>query len=306
MRASIDFIRFTIVLTLCVGLTCEVACARQEIELRVIDDQGEGVPGALLEGTIWYVRSGHSGLKTQTAPNGQCKFSVIREVDYIDVTVSKDGYYPQETKIRRPPPLYDKKTARVLNDGEGLVVPREIMLKKKRSPVKMYIKEIFLHGLFQESAKASRGEATTVKSVKAYYDFLDGDWLPPYGKGRFADMEYLNEYVVDNNSVDIPGTHRKYERRTSRICMVEDDCGLVKSQQDRNSGLYSDYMAPEDGYQKCFSLNYLLVFKNGDYTVEGNSTPGRIDKSRSSTFEYNELEKVGCRASSCMGRSMVG
>ncbi len=82
------------------------------------------------------------------------------------------------------------------------------------------------------------------------YDLMLQDFLPPIGKGKVADVCILATGVSDGNG----------KANISLLIKTnESDSGFVKfmtADRERGSQLWSDYLAPEDGYASSITLQY--------------------------------------------------
>ena len=83
------------------------------------------------------------------------------------------------------------------------------------------------------------------------FDLMEGDWLPPYGKGLFADIEFVQKPLVQ--LPDGRGEFGSVRRSRSELVVrfTGEDNGLVEKEAFPWAG-FPIIEAPADGYQKEF------------------------------------------------------
>lgn len=161
------------------GLTACQSVARDplfRLTLKVIDDEGKPVPGA--EARIGAERRSKEGesegkgvfAEGVTDENGMFSGEVeawnARRAGY---RVQKEGYYGVWLS-------YHAKQSKA-GKWQPWNPTVEVVLKRKKNPVPMYVKRI--------------SERLPALDVAVGYDLVSGDWVAPYGRGKKADMLFL-------------------------------------------------------------------------------------------------------------------
>ena len=217
------------------------ACASNWVELDVLVHEEDGTPveGADVKG-LFYTDEIKNGAKrdshTDTTNNeGMAKVAGEEEI-YVDLVVSKQGYYPTTKR-------------KVVNkENRGLV---DILLRPKRNPIAMY-------------AKRFKG-FIPVDKMKVGYDFAAGDWVSPYGTGLNKDILFLYD-GYSNSFTDFSGV--------LTISFNNESDGLFDLEYD--PGFYSElklpYEAPESGYRSKKVLVYKRKGKGSNTVKENNLT----------------------------------
>jgi hypothetical protein len=115
-------------------------------------------------------------------------------------------------------------------DGKKVFVDKEITvsLKKKINPIRMYADSRF-------QIKVSEFDR------ELGFDFMENDWIKPYGSGRNADIYF-----------EITGSSQDYDNYdfTMNVRFPNEGDGLVSFESDREHGslFKSPYEAPLEGY----------------------------------------------------------
>lgn len=234
---------FTILIAL---LVFEAPIIAHEIELHVVDDNGDPIAGA--EALISFMRSGNGDSKVYTGVTGaDGKFSASdRIIIGAFVKVIKPGFYDS-----------------VIRSGFGAQDhSREIILRRIENPIPLVVREI---------------EAAVPDTDKIVgFDFVVGDWLPPFGGGAVADIEV--QFTNSMNGFDYTGkklekvlamskraatarneewTETDFNRRVGRwdatleITFPTFDGGVIELQESfvPYSGLTMPHEASESGYE---------------------------------------------------------
>ena len=120
-----------------------------------------------------------------------------------------------------------------------------IRLQRVEHPIPLFVKNVTL-GLDKDVSLLPNG--------KFYFDFLQGDFLPPLGKGSYADIMFIRDVREDRgeaeNGANVKG--RSF-RDTIRACFVGEENGIVEMKGDRGNGIRIR-QAPESGYQNDYSI----------------------------------------------------
>lgn len=115
-----------------------------------------------------------------------------------------------------------------------------IKLQRVEHPIPLWVKRELLN-VKQEIANINGG--------KFSYDLMMGEWLPPFGKGKFADMEFTRIPHQDfGEVVGVAGVKGHFYRDAVSVKFVGADNGLVECKPPSGSCL-KIRTAPEDGYK---------------------------------------------------------
>ena len=145
----------------------------------VVDEEGNSIENAEVvfcynkpkpSGTGWGTIS--YGNTKYTDSNGMCSDSNITSNDY-GYNVIKDGYYRS---------IVNAKPNQV-NSGKWFPWNEmiTIVLRKKNNPVDMYVKKI-------------RNVKIPIVNQLVGFDFEQGDFVAPYGRGVYADISFISFY----------------------------------------------------------------------------------------------------------------
>lgn len=199
----------------------------------------------------------------QTDKNGRCRFSGttncgdawVRMMDYA-------GYYDSEI-LKIPYTNANRTVCQPVWKPDNMVVT--LMLQKVEHSIPLFMKLANL--------KAENGKITNNQS-KFSYDLLQGAWLPPFGDGKHADIEFVclqQERLEDgkNFSHTVP----RY-RNSVRVEFCGEDNGICT--MPTTSATLKVRTAPADGYEKC-----VTIWRQRSAGL--NATEG-IDKSRNYCF----------------------
>ena len=194
--------------------------ARGKVTLHVIDSMGRGVSDAIIQGGFYNNgQSGH-GFKEKTESSGLVTLENDCTGD-LNFWAEKKGYYRTDQRY-----WFFKNGFDCVKDGRWMPWNPTItvVLKEKRKPVQVVIKRV---------------DAKLPKDERAGFDCLLGDWLPPLGSGKMADISFL--YRSDYNGI--------FGCLTNSLTITTDfGGGFIKLKQDAFSQLWSVYEAPESGY----------------------------------------------------------
>ena len=154
--------------------------AMADVRIKVVDDMGEVVPDATISVTFYTapekvdVKRGTTDAQGYFSAKGLC-------IGEAHAWIRKDGYY--DTKIA---PAFQKlsndEVAKRRRWADG-TVQTDVILKKRRNPTKLILKG----GTFQEL----KYPAT---NVVMGLDLRRFDWCPPYGKGKYDDLQIKYEF----------------------------------------------------------------------------------------------------------------
>jgi hypothetical protein len=200
------------------------------VTLRVVDDEGKPVPNANARVSFEHVyakkeseRVGAS--KGVTGADGTVTLGGKTGESSIGYDAELPGYY-QTWGLR-----YGF-TGSSMFRWQPWNPTIEVVLKRIRNPVPMYARRV------------ERAPILLDRSIAL--DLVMGDWLPPHGKGKVADVVFLGILKkVDQDNSD-------YEMTVSFPNLGD---GIQRFRpESENTAMRSPYSAPEEGYQSVLSL----------------------------------------------------
>jgi hypothetical protein len=208
------------------------------LEATVIDQDSAPVEEATIGGSSEKIvirntitMTDYEPIHVKTDFEGKAKLALLRYTETpTGVLVEKDGYYTTRQAVVWP---YFKK------NEKSTLAATKIMLKKIMNPVAMHAKEFTREDIIIPSL-----------NKKYEYDLMVQDFLPPAGKGKVADV-----YITAIGESDGEG---KANIELS-IEAKEDESGFVKfinESREYGSQLWSDYIAPNEGYTPSITLYY--------------------------------------------------
>ena len=135
-----------------------------------------------------------------TDKNGECKLKGKTNCGRVCCWVSKPPkkYYRDEGWGYE----YKKKSIFGVWQPDNLVVT--LRLERVEHPIPLFVKKVTLQN-HKEGIGGFDGTNSIVR-----FDFLKGDWLPPYGKGEVADVEF-------KSMLEITDKERKFRYVTRRV-----------------------------------------------------------------------------------------
>ena len=164
-----------------------VGCASERLHVKVVDDDGIPVSNAVVnvsftsghvvfgKGTPHYYK-GYTGQDGRTTVRFNCNSS------HVHWSVKANGFYPSESRkevfkievIPIPPIFY--KVNMLEHEKHG-----EITLYRKKNPQPMY------------AYSRQKQVESPIANGRYGFDLQCFDWLPPFGKGKVADLYYVRE-----------------------------------------------------------------------------------------------------------------
>ena len=180
--------------------------AETKVTFQVVDYDGKPVTNAQF-GVAWSCdyTNRHKDRVIRTDKNGHVVLDE-KSRGAFTYSIEKEGYYKSSGKYS-----LDVSGESHVKDGrwEPWNQTVKIVLKEKRNPAPMisceYLADVPLSG------------------VSLGYDLAEGDWMPPYGSGKTADLKMTYDRLVTTNFI------RRY---TSRLTIVfpnpYDGCYIVK------------------------------------------------------------------------------
>lgn len=168
---------------------------------RVVDSGGNPVTNANVR-CAFKVAAGGSGFQSVcgvTDANGLCTISGMCKA-YMDYCVEKDFFYRSRGKID----YMETRSVPAVIDGKWQPYDetRTVVLKRIKNPIRLRDPDARYRYKYPESGKWTG------------FDLACGDWMPPLGKGKSADMmvRYVREPRPDGyfKSLDISFTNNPY------------------------------------------------------------------------------------------------
>jgi len=218
--------------------------ADAKLTLHVIDQNGSDVTNANVSIHFSCNNRRNEPILGRTDTNG-CFVAEDRLMGEIIYSVIKEGYYRTRCSFG----FMGKDTTRCIENGRWIPWNPilQVTLKEIHKPIPMIAKRL---------------EFTLPKTAqKMGFDFLVGDWVPPHGKGKTADMVYLyEEDRIDRENYDLklslafPGT----------------DSGCYVKRKDDFSVLLSDHEARLDNYSS--NIVWRIYRKDGQYVTRDKLT----------------------------------
>lgn len=155
--------------------------ALASVKVMVVDDNGDAVEGAKVSLVFHVAPSDVVVAEGLTDKSGS--FAAERNcTGEMRIWVRKDGYYDtksQPTEFRTNSGMEASKTHR----WSAKTVDLLIVLKKRRNPVRLVHKGGTYSDIKYPMLLGPKG-----------FDLVLFDWCPPYGKGRYADIQISREY----------------------------------------------------------------------------------------------------------------
>jgi hypothetical protein len=210
--------------------------AKAQVTFRIVDQVGNLVTGASVQ--VSFVRRGCKWVYGISDENGL--YLAKGKSNKILYCINKEGYYPTETEY-----TFGGEGNIVLNDGHWLPwnQTNTVILKKVINPVAMFAYVDY--------------RVVPVKGTNVAFDLENADWLPPYGKGVYADL-IVN---FDHQWTDAWTGFRKMQLTFGTNALD----GVRRYTADDFSKLKSIYEAPVDGYEK--SVSWSMEGTKGEKTV---------------------------------------
>lgn len=210
---------------MCVGFT--YADMAGKVTARVIDENGVPIQGAEAEVSFKFAKAGGIGLDTKAVQGITDKdglFTVTGQgMASISLFAKKDGYYMSGRG-------YEFKSSILSIRWEPWNPTIEVVLKKKRNPVPMYM-------------KGTNWIEVPAQETPVGYDLEKGDWVAPYGSGLTSDFIFA---FMSNIKA-----YREYELKMTLKFSNELD-GIQGFTANKNEqSLYKwPFEAPANGYRK--------------------------------------------------------
>ncbi len=196
-----------------------------------------------------------------TDVNGMCRLRGRTNCGRVGCWVKEppSGYYVPYNGVGQ---RFHSKNILGIWQPDNLVVT--IRLQRVEHPIPLFVKNAFLpggRGVFPVSADAIR------------YDLMEGDWLPPVGKGKVADVEFIRHptkrlYEVEKQMLNMDTNKlekKKYvaDRDVMSVRFPGDGNGLTELHPSPGQRL-KIRIAPETGYAPTYEC-----WKQTDYHDKG-------------------------------------
>lgn len=218
----------------------------EKVEVTVVDEKAEPVKGAAVD--VWYAGfSGNQDVKSSGLSDKQGKYIGRGNARYyIEVHVSKEGWYTSEIKS--------------LRKGQDHEIT--VIMRKVENPISLYVRQVNLEfPVFDEWLG---------------FDFEVGHWVAPQGRGKSRDIlfkfhrEYMgSDYTERELEKLIPRVQEAKKKRGEKwnaeefrlktakwdgvlwIDFPSELAGIVEEKGGYlpNSKMKMPHLAPEDGYQ---------------------------------------------------------
>lgn len=243
---------------------------KTKVILKIVDENNVAIEG--VEYWVWY--------RNPFAPNGE-GYEFVGETD-AEGTLHTKAVSPFGVLVRLQKEGYYSYGAGVAEDyrilPQPLVYENTIVLRKVLNPIPLYAKQGLKYG------EAYR---IPVKGEWIGFDFEQGDWLKPYGKGRQSDIlfRYQNEFMGFRksstrsmeqrrasyqrkcNNKGIPFTEEGFREAIGNwngileISFPGEKEGILKVEEAfiPQSELHMPHKAPVDGYFEKYS--YVVDYK---------------------------------------------
>ena len=190
--------------------------------IRVRDAEGEPVKGAKFSAEMETAATWIQGSVCEvTDARGEIYVSKLNRVVLKQITIEKDGYYSYGDWNGR-------KIDNIKPDAEGRLVLDFVMKRKVRSVEK--VKSSF-----------DIPESLRWQSVELLFDCEAGDWLPPYGKGKTADLQVKQTFECKDAA-----NPRWQNQTTIAISAVGHGNGFVEDGCNWHDGMPGAYEVPSD------------------------------------------------------------
>ncbi len=250
----------------------QIGCASERLHVKVTDDEGRPVTNAIVRVgyTVNHVVFADGTVRHDEAVSDECGNVTVK----FDCTSSSfswsaraAGCYPSnfrdeqfKSELVPIPPIFYKV---ILHEHEKR---SEVMLYRKKNPQPMY------------AYTREMDIKSPIANGRYGFDLQCFDWLPPHGKGKFADFYYVRERP-DETNMTVKARWEKssyslfkngepgYPKLGDMIGRIEFDenCGAYVGKQTGCASFPSVYRAdPNREYLRSFPI---VIRGNGGYTV---------------------------------------
>ena len=222
--------------------------AKAALSIRIVEENtGEGVEGVsvacILPSSVnIFGDTGYTIVTNATDRKGEVHFRGKVYNDRVECfVVDRTGYYPLPYLKVWFTNITESLVKKWLPYDEVQIVT----LQKKSNPIPLFVRE---------EDEGWYRDLTTAPDRKFCYDLVKGDWMPPFGKGEHADIEFK---VLPRENFGIgrgpSGRPKPSFRDTVSVEFAEDGNGVIKIAPPPNAVL-KVRSAPADGYLGKFSI----------------------------------------------------
>ena len=192
--------------------------------LHVVDEDGEPV-----EGAAFRAAGGLGAVTGLTDENGRAEVEG-RSIGFVEIKITKDGFYwshPEFPQVENDPRDYDE----IHRDGLRPWNPElKVVMRRIGNPIPMIVRW------------STYGRvAIPVIGEEVAYDLFIGDWLPPHGEGKAADLIIKREYFL-------PEDEPRSTTLSIRFANDHDGFHPLNELPAPGSVLRFPRFAPDDGY----------------------------------------------------------
>lgn len=228
-------------------VVCGIAAAdTAKFETVVLDEvTGEPVAGAMVRGGFEVAIPSWECVKGSPRPNedfkltdryGRCKLEGVTNSGNAGAAVrDANGYYPPACGIGCS---FKSKNLFGVWQPDNLVVT--IKLQRVEHPIPLWVKNVQETGRKRDLFEEGNG--------RIQFDFLAGDWLPPVGKGKVADVEFVRLPHEDFGEGESDGIKANSYRNSMSVKFLGADNGLLEMSPEPYHKM-KIRTAPESGYR---------------------------------------------------------
>ncbi len=222
--------------------------AKAAIAARIVEEEtGEGIEGVpvaciLPSSKNIFGDMGYTVVTNNTDKNGEVHFCGTAYDDKVEYfVVDRNGYYPLPYLQVR----FTNMTEFVSKKWLPYDDVQTITLQRIGRKIPLFVKE---------ARPKRKQDLTTASDRKFAYDLVNGDWMPPFGTGEQADIEFKllprEDFGMGMGPSGIPDP---VFRDTIQVEFVGNDNGIVKVTPPAGAVL-KVRTAPEGGYRGKFNI----------------------------------------------------
>ena len=206
-------------------------------------------------GPLWEGRFKFEHKKFFTDENGMCAISGNSNCGKAGCSVKNPpiGYYRTQCGI---PMRYKKKNLFGVWQPDNLVVT--LRLQRVENPIPLFVKQLFCRG--SDSVSSNYFD---IGKGKMEFDLIKGSFLPPIGKGEYADICFTRLEREDLGiGTNFNGRTSLAYRDRMMVAFLGEGNGLVEISSKKTDGI-KIRTAPLDGYKADY-----LIAKGKDRSVK--------------------------------------